>query len=308
MNALRLKLVRVLRKIPEYVPDWSKPILRPFSGIYSKVYGGVYSSISSIKEEELVKTPMGPYIHVNYWDIVERDCAIGSWERRYMDFFCSKIKEGDVVVDIGAYIGIFSLLASERASFVYSFEPVPRNYERLIRNIKANKAENIKAYNLGLSDRNEILSISVPTENPAESTLCQSNWTEISEGIKMQKDIVKAKLIPFDQFYKDEGLNKVNVVKIDVDGAELKVLKGMRNTLMDSDDVELFLEVIPPLIDQLGGSVIELVELLIECGFKTMYSTELNSEINLSKLNDNDIITTFGDGSLNYIFHKGKVK
>ena len=301
---MKIKLVRLLGKFPEYVPDWSKPVLRPFSGIYSRLYRAIYSSI---KEEELVKTPMGPYIYVRWWDCVERGCALGTWERRYMELFCSKIKEGDVVVDVGAYIGYFSLLASERVGdkgCVYAFEPVPRNFERLMRNLKVNQVKNVKAYNFGLSDKDETLSLSVPRDIPAESSLA-SSWTELTKDIKLNKDIVKAKLIPFDQFYKDENLSRVDIVKIDVDGAELKVLKGMRNTLSNSNDAVLFLEVTPPLIKLLGGSVIEMVELLLDCGFKTLYSIELNQKVDLSKLSDKSIITTFGEVSRNYILEKG---
>lgn len=304
MNILKAKLVKLLGRAPEYVPDWSKPVLRPFSGVYSHIYKLAYSSI---KEEELVKTPMWPYIYVNWWDCVERGCALGTWERKYMDLFCSKIEEGDVVVDIGGYIGIFSLLASERVGdkgCVYAFEPVPRNYERLMRNLKVNQVKNVNAYNLGLSDKNETLSFSVPRENPAESSLAGS-WTELTSGTKLNKDMIKAKLMPFDQFYKDKNLSRVDIVKIDVDGAELKVLKGMRNTLSNSNDAVLFLEVTPPLIKLLGGSVVELVELLLDCGFKTLYSIELNQKVDLSKLSDKSIITTFGDISRNYILEKG---
>ena len=111
MSALKQRLVRLLCRIPEYVPDWSKPLLRPFTSIYSRAYKGLYSSII---KEELVKTPMGPYIYVNYQDGVEREIANGTYERRYVDFFCSRIRGGNVVVDAGAYSGYFSLPASER--------------------------------------------------------------------------------------------------------------------------------------------------------------------------------------------------
>lgn len=307
MDALKLGLVKRLSRIPEYVPDWSKPILRPLSKIFTSIYRLIYSSI---KEEKLVKTDKGPYIYVNYWDSVERECANGTYERKYVDFFCSRIEEGDVVLDVGAYIGYFSLLASKRVSAegrVYSFEPIPRNYERLMRNVKVNQANNIRAYNLGLSDRDETSSFSVPREMPAESSLAGS-WAEISGGIKLTKDTVKARLMPFDQFYKDVGLSKVDVVKIDVDGAELKVLKGMKNTLMNSTDIWLFLEVTPPLIKLLGGSVVDLVRLLVTCGFKAAYLIDSDWEINISRLSDDDIVTTFGDVARNYILRKGGIK
>lgn len=89
--------------------------------------------------------------------------------------------------------------------------------------------------------------------------------------------------MPFDRFCTDAGLNKISIVEIDVDGGELKVLKGMKNTPIDSTDIWLFLKVAPPLIKPLGGSVVDLVELLVNCGFETAYSIDLDSEINTSK-------------------------
>jgi FkbM family methyltransferase len=284
------------------VPDWLKPVLRP---LYDLIYRSIYSSI---KGERLVKTAKGPYIYVNYRDNAERESANGTYERKYADFFCSVIKKGNVVVDAGAYIGYFSLLASSRVGAkgrVYSFEPIPRNFGRLMRNVEANKAKNVRAYNLGLSDREETLSFSVPREFPAQSSLAGA-WSEITKGAKLTKDKVKAKLTAFDRFGKDAGLNQVDVVKIDVDGAELKVLRGMKNTLANSSDIWLFLEVAPPLVRLLDGSIPELARLLVKCGFKTAYLVDSDSEIDISKLSDDGIVAAFGDVARNYILSKGK--
>lgn len=304
-------MVRLLGRAPEYVPDWSKPVLKHFLGVYSKVYKRCYSSI---KEEKLIKTPMGPWIYVNYWDHVEREIANGAYERRYMDIFCSKVKEGDVVVDVGAYVGIFSLLAAERVGStgcVYAFEPVSRNYERLMRNLKLNQAENVKAYNFGLSDKNETLHFNVPRENPAEATLYESAVSEISKSIKMQKDVVESSLKPFDQFYMEEGLNKVDIVKIDVEGAELKVLKGMEN-ILKSNDLMLFIEIFPPLIEHIGGSVGELITLLANCGFKNIYSVKSDRYLYLgiNVKNVNEIVEFIREWGYNFILSKseGEIK
>lgn len=303
VRTLKQKMIKLLGKIPEHVPHWSKPILRPFSGIYSKVYRRAYSSI---KEEKLVKTPMGPLIYVNYWDSVEREIANGTYERKYIDSFRSRIKEGDIVIDVGAYIGIFSLIASKQVDnkgCVYAFEPVPRNYDRLMRNMGVNKAENIKAYNLGLSDKNETLPINVPKEIPAEATLYQCSVTEISKGIEIQKDIIQARLITFDWFYNNERLNKVNVVKIDAEGAELKVLKGMGNTIK-SNNLELFMEIFPPLIERIGGSLGELITFLTKLGFRSIYSTKSDSGIGINVNNVNEVVEFIRNGGYNFILSK----
>ena len=297
------KIIKLLGGIPEHVPDWSKPILRPFSRIYSKVYRQVYSSI---KDEKLVKTPMGPLIYVNYRDSVEREIANGTYERKYIDLFCSKIKEGDVVIDVGAYIGIFSLIAAGRVGStgrVYAFEPVPRSYDRLMRNIGVNEVRNIKGYNLGLSDKNETLPINVPEEIPAEATLYECSATEIAKGTEIRKDIVQARLISFDWLYDNEGLSKVNVVKIDAEGAELKVLKGMGNTIRSSS-LELFIEIFPPLIERIGGSLEELITFLTELRFRSIYSTESDSGIGMNVNSVNEVAEFIRNGGHNFILTK----
>jgi len=256
----------------------------------------------------LIKTPMGPSIYVNYWDYVEREIANGSYEKRYVDFFCSKVQKDDVVVDVGAYIGYFSLLASCRVfdkGCVYAFEPVPRNYERLMRNLKVNQAEHVKAYNFGLSDKNETLFINVPIENPAEATLYKITATEISQQINRKKFVVEARLKPFDEFYIEEGLKKVNIIKIDVEGAELKVLKGMENTLK-SNNIVLFIEIMPSLIKHIEVTVGELITFLNNCGFKNIYSVKSDFEIDINPNNVKKVVEFIINSSeYNFILRKG---
>lgn len=300
MNTVKAKLVKSLGRAPDSVPNWSKPVLRPFSGIYSRIYRAIYSSI---KEEELVKTPTGPLIYVNYWDYVEREIANGSYERKYVDFFCSEIKEGDVVVDVGSYIGYFSLLASERVGdtgCVYAFEPVPRNYERLMRNLKVNQVKNVKAYNFGLSDKEEVLPIYVPKDNPGETTLQQKSYSEITQGTKMEKERVKVSLIPFDSFFEDNALDRIDVVKMDIEGAELKALKGMENAL-SRNNCKLFMEINAPLLNLSGVPIENLFGFLMTLGFKTCFLVDLKSKINLLQVNSKEIKEIFDNRSINVI-------
>lgn len=310
MDAFKAQLVKVVGRLPYFVPHWSKPLLRFFSGPLLKLYSDSYRSLySSIKDEILVKTPMGPYIYVRYWDLVERECAIGTWERTYMNFFRSRIKKGDVVVDVGAYIGIFSLLASGlvgSSGLVYSFEPVPNSYQRLVRNLDANNAKNVRAYNLGLSDKKEKVCLAVPREIPAEASLSRvGTWSELTKRMKLHKDMVEAELVPFDELAKANELREINIVKVDAEGAELKVLEGMKSTLTENDLV-LFLELLPTLLNLTGGSISEVILLLIECGFTTMCYPELGWKRNISGLGETDIAATFGDlaSAGNYVFSK----
>ncbi|MFX0206160.1 MAG: FkbM family methyltransferase [Candidatus Hodarchaeota archaeon] len=303
---LKLIIVRFVSHIPRYYPDWFKQLVKPLSGIYSYISKIIYSSI---KEEILVKTLAGPWIYVNYQDPVERKIAEGIYEKTYVDFFYSKVQSGHVVVDIGAYIGYFSLLASERVGndgCIYAFEPVPRNYKRLMKNFKLNRVENVKAYNFGLSDKNETLIINVPKENPAESTLYRHTVTEISRNLKCEKASVKIQLKSFDQFCMEEDLNnEVNIVKIDAEGAEFKILKGMETTLRTSN-LLLFLEIFPPILNRIGVSLENLITFLTNCGFKTIYSGRNLTRKQIINPNNLNKIVTFilKDEGYNFIFDK----
>ena len=182
----------------------------------------------------LVKTSLGPCIYVNYENYIEREIANNNFEREYLNLFYSTVNKGDIVVDVGTNIGFFALLASKKVGKegrVYAFEPIERNYKRLLRNLEANYAENVKAFNFGLSDKYETLPMIVPEDNPGESSLSEKNWSELWWGFKTKKKIVNATLQTFDEIYMAENMGSVKIVKIDVEGAELKILKGMKNFL-----------------------------------------------------------------------------
>jgi FkbM family methyltransferase len=231
---------------------------------------------SSIEGDIVVKTRLGPCIHVNYMNHVEREIANDNFEREYLSLFYSKIHKGDFVIDVGANIGYFTLVASRIVGDngrVYSFEPVETNYKRLLRNLNLNNVRNVKAFNIGLSDRNETLSMIVPEDDPAESSISSKSWSELRWGLKRKNGKINAKFQTFDDFSKMKNIDKILVVKIDVEGAELKVLKGMRNFLKINGLI-MFVEILPLLIEQNGGSIAELIEVLVDSGFKEIYSFE----------------------------------
>lgn len=303
--SLKHKIITFISKIPKYIP---KCLQFKFSSkIYSYINKIVYSSI---KKDVLVRTPLGIYIYVNYSDWVERTIATGIYEEKYVDFFLSKIKEGDIIIDIGSYIGYFSLLASQKVGIkghIYAFEPIPRNYRRLMRNIDINHIKNIKAYNLGVSDKNENTFFNMPIDIPAESSLYNIHVTELKTDILIKKELIDVRLILFDQFSINEGIRNINIIKIDTEGAELKVLEGMKKTLKNND-ITLFIEILPFLIEKIGYSVEDIINLLLKCNFNYIYTTYSRSKINKMKMtseNISDIIEFINlDKEYNFIFTK----
>ncbi len=142
---------------------------------------------------------------------------------------------GDVVVDIGAAFGFYSILASKRVGEtgrVVAIEPQPDNFTMLNLNIGLNKLTNVTTLNYAVYSKEE--------ELPLYSSY--SILSERSEKNKM--DFVKVKGYTLDYLLKDlNGIKKVNWIKIDVEGAELDVLRGAHNTLSESNNLFLLIEV-----------------------------------------------------------------
>lgn len=279
---VRMGLLRIMDRLPAYLPRRAKSSLSYFSNSYSLLYRTAYSSV---RNEMLLKTTFGPYIYVNYKDYVEREIANGNFEREYIQYFCSIINNGDIVLDVGANIGYFALLASNKVGTngrVYAFEPIPRNYERLLKNLKANDVKNVESYNIGLSDKNEDLVMFIPEGNAGESSLSSKNWSELRFGVKSKCETVKVNLAKFDDFFKKQGIAGAAVIKIDVEGAELKVIQGMKNYLKTNNSI-LIMEILPILIEQTWGSVRDLIKTLVEIGFRKIYSFGKKESLSLSE-------------------------
>ena len=129
-----------------------------------------------------------------------------------------EIKEKDVVLDIGAQVGIFSIYASKYAKKgkVYAFEPVKDNFTQLKENIALNKNKNIIPLNLAVSSKNEKKTIFLSDDNTGGHSL----YKELVNSSK--KIIVEA--ISLNYFFNKYNLRKVDFLKLDCEGAEYDIL------------------------------------------------------------------------------------
>jgi FkbM family methyltransferase len=133
--------------------------------------------------------------------------------------FCTSIGKCNFF-DIGANFGTYSIIASEHKEVdVYSFEPHPYTFQLLLNNIDINKRSNVHAYNFALSDEDTTVKFS---NNPGSSTnKIQNDNIDISNIIEIEA--VKISTFCFkNNIYPD-------IVKIDVEGFENKVISGFEN-------------------------------------------------------------------------------
>ena len=150
-----------------------------------------------------------------------------SYEKDRMSYLINNCKKSNIFIDIGAHIGFYSILTSDYFNQIYSFEPNFRNYQKLSKNIKQNKLERkIRTFNHGLGEKQQKLKgISA---NKGE--LIQTSGFSISLNNKTGEDVLILK--------GDDVIKLVNediTLKIDVEGYEYNVLKGLKAILKNNN-------------------------------------------------------------------------
>jgi len=176
------------------------------------------------------------------------------------------IKNGDVVIDIGANIGLYTLPISkfvQENGKVFAFEPHPKNFEILQKNVTINNIKNIILENKAVSNHNG-------------NAKLFASWVKNDDGtcklfrIKGQpSDFTDTTVVSLDNyFHNKELIDKISFVKIDVEGVEFDVLKGMEKILQTNSKIQLILEFIPRQLVNYGTDPKEMLDFLISKGFK----------------------------------------
>jgi FkbM family methyltransferase len=153
-------------------------------------------------------------------------------------------KQGDIVVDIGANIGRYTLIASKRVGTngkVVAIEAHPGNFEMLNRNIKLNRLTNVIPLNYAAYSKETKVKLYVPDEESGYTiyhTLMERTGKKFVEVDAITLDYLLLQLNGI-----REGVVEVNWIKIDVEGVEFEVLKGATNVLSKSKDIALLIEV-----------------------------------------------------------------
>ena len=141
-----------------------------------------------------------------------------------IEIFAKNLKPGKIFLDIGAQVGYLSLVASKfvgESGKVYAFEPYIENFNALKQNISQNRIFNIFPLNIALSEE----SGAVFLELKADTT--RTAITNGVTGLKINSNTL-------DNLIAEENLPAPDFVKIDVEGAEMKVLSGMLQTIDNS--------------------------------------------------------------------------
>lgn len=141
---------------------------------------------------------------------------LGTYEKEQQEIFEKKIKSGDVVFDIGANVGFYSLIASKKIGVkgkVYAFEPAPRNLYYLKKHFEINNCHNAILVSGAVSNKNDMVYFN-DGDHPATGFLSNDTGNLLVPTFNLDELIENKKVLA------------PNLIKIDVEGAEFDVLRG----------------------------------------------------------------------------------
>ena len=180
-------------------------------------------------------------------------------------------------LDVGANLGYYTALAARAVGpngRVLAVEPDPDSFGYLEQTIAANAVGNVQAFPVAASDAPATLPLYISTDNRGDNRLYASGE---------DRPQVEVAARPLDALLRENKIDTVDLIKIDVQGYEPKVISGLRETITSSPNLTLLTEFWPQGIDEAGEDANEFLQTLRELGL-TLH--ELQPDGSLAELTD----------------------
>jgi FkbM family methyltransferase len=190
----------------------------------------------------------------------------GVHEKYETELFKKMVQDGMVVVDIGANIGYYTLIAAKLVGskgIVYAFEPEPSTYDLLCKNIQANGYTNIIPIEKAVSKTSGKTKLYVNATMTNFSSFGKDNVLIRSRNL----DCLEVETTTLDDFFgRTVGDDRVDFMKIDVEGAEELVVDGAERVLRNNR-LKILMEFAPRQLRNVGTDPLGLLYKLQNCGF-----------------------------------------
>lgn len=196
----------------------------------------------------------------------------GVYETFETELVKKEIKNGDVVLDVGANIGyytlIFAKLVGEKGK-VFAFEPDPTNFALLKKNVETNGYRNVILVQKAVSNKTEKTRLYLSEDNKADHRIYDSH-----DG----RQSVEIEAIQLDDYFKDYD-GRIDFIKMDIEGAEAAALQGTLNLLKKNKDVKIVTEFWPIALKRFGVNPEEYLKSLREQDFRLYHINEQEKKI-----------------------------
>ena len=193
----------------------------------------------------------------------------GCHEPLFTHVMLQEIKEGMTIVGIGANIGYYALLESRlvgKTGKVYAIEPAPDNIKWLKENIALNNYSNIETYQMAVGNKNGTAKLYL-SESPNLHNLLGIEGKSGENNNYV--DIIDVETVTLDEFLKNKRLP--DIVRMDVEGYEYNIIKGMKKTLNENKKMMVFMEIHHDPMKQAGFNIEGMFETFYRAGFTPRY-------------------------------------
>ncbi|MEV8353967.1 FkbM family methyltransferase [Streptomyces niveus] len=215
--------------------------------------------------QRVVRSRFGARFTVDTRDLIQRYIYMfGVWEPHMTRWIQARLIPGDTFIDVGANIGYYTVLASGLvggSGRVVAVEASTDFHQRLLEQVRLNRRDNVRAVNEAVSDeRKKLTFVLASSANMGANSIVPYNGPAESS--------FEVEAFPLGKLLAPEEISAARVIKIDVEGAEGSVVRGMI-PLLDKlrRDCEITVEVTPDRMAQLGDSAEELMKTMRDHGF-----------------------------------------
>jgi len=223
-------------------------------------YAGAFATKIGLLGSEWYEFQPGLWMRLNIRDLVQQTILLeGVWDPALTRFIQRTLSPNDVFIDVGAHVGYFTLLASRRVGpggTVLSIEPNPFALEQLRENIERNNLHNVLVVHTACGESRNVVKLYLHAESNSSMASLYTSSAVASTAI----DVPSTSL---DDLCRDRGIRRVRLVKVDVEGAEVFVLRGMKRIMREMRPA-IVLELHPQLLEEVGTPFDSVLALLQE--------------------------------------------
>jgi FkbM family methyltransferase len=254
-----------------FTRNWSLPgkfRLLKWLNLSNKITTDFKNGITWLKNENLA-------IYINVDNYIEHlILSTGDYEEDVYKLINISLKPGYVAIDVGANIGIQTIRMSSIVGDygkVYSFEPIEFLRKKFQNNVALNNCENVELLPLALSDENHTIEVYIDEKKWNQGTFSLSDSDSV--GTRQQLTVMKGDDIP-----QINLLERLDLIKIDVEGFEYNVLRGLRKTL-NKHHPRIIFEYDASYWKKSSGNLNNCIEFLTELNYITYHVTSAGCEL-----------------------------
>ena len=185
--------------------------------VYPKVYWQLTNDKIVVFE---TKTGLKIKIRVKSTDLM---ALTNVWMINEYDIDSFEINPSDIIIDVGAHIGLFSLLVSQfcKTGKIFSFEPIRENFDLLVSNLGLNHTENVFPFNVGISKNSGKLNLFLNNDQSAHSIFPKGSESITVEATSLQK------------IFDEKQISSCKLLKLDCEGAEYDIIDSLPVEYLD---------------------------------------------------------------------------